>query len=74
MIIICFIIAWGISLSSCWTIYQNGRAGFMHIKRLHQIRCYNCKYFTDSCYLKCTVNPQIAGSEDAIDCRDYQPQ
>ncbi len=74
MVVICFIIAWGISIGSCLTIYQSWKAGFVHLKRLHQVPCHKCKYFTNSCYLKCTLNPQIACSEEAIDCRDYQPQ
>jgi hypothetical protein len=74
MVFICFLIAWSIAFGSCWTIYQNCKAGFIHVKKLHQVPCHKCQYFTNSCYLKCTVNPQIACSEDAIDCRDYQPQ
>jgi hypothetical protein len=74
MVIIRCILAWGMVISFCWAIYQNWKVGFVHIKKLHQVPCHKCKYFTDSCYLKCTVNPQIACSEDAIDCRDYQPQ
>ncbi len=74
MVFICFLIAWGIAFGSCWTIYRNWKAGFIYVKKLHQVPCHKCKYFTNSCYLKCTVNPQIACSEDAIDCRDYQPQ
>jgi hypothetical protein len=46
----------------------------MLIKQLHQVPCHDCKYFVNSRYLKCTVNPQIACSELAIDCHDYQAQ
>lgn len=74
MIILCCILAWGMAIGFCLTIYQNCKAGLFHVKRLHQVPCHKCKYFTNSCYLKCTINPQFACSEDAIDCRDYQPQ
>jgi hypothetical protein len=73
MIFICFGLAWGIVFSICWIIIQDCKAGFSYVKRLHQIPCCKCKYFTSSCYLKCTINPSFACSEEAIDCRDYQP-
>ncbi len=74
MTFICCIIAWGILLSWIWAIYRNFQVGVAHLQRLHQVPCYRCKYFVDSCYLKCTINPQTACSESAIDCRDYQAQ
>ncbi len=42
-----------------------------HLKRLHQIPCNRCAYFTGDYRLKCTVNPLIAMSETAIGCRDF---
>jgi hypothetical protein len=72
MILICSVLAWGIAFSICWTIVHQSQTGFIHVKRLHNVPCYNCKYFTNSCHLKCTVNPSVACSEAAIDCRDYQ--
>jgi hypothetical protein len=74
MIIVYSMLAWGMVIVLCWGIYENWMSGLIHIKKLHQVPCHKCKYFIDSSYLKCTVNPRIAGSEDAIDCRDYQPQ
>ena len=74
MILICFGLAWGMVFGACWIITRHWKTGYIHIQRLHQVPCHNCKYFTNSCYLKCTVNPHLACSEDAIDCRDYQPQ
>ncbi|WP_310427729.1 hypothetical protein [Chamaesiphon sp. VAR_48_metabat_135_sub] len=74
MVIICFILTWVTIISACLTLAHNWKTGFIYVKRLHQVPCHNCKYFTNSCYLKCTVNPHLACSEEAIDCRDYQPQ
>lgn len=48
--------------------------GFNHIKNLHQIPCANCVYFTNNYCLKCTLHPTEAMSENAIACRDFQPQ
>ena len=42
-----------------------------HLKRLHQIPCDKCAYFTGDYRLKCTVNPTTAMSEQAIGCRDF---
>ena len=42
-----------------------------HLKRLHQIPCDKCAYFTGDYRLKCTVNPIGAMSEQAIGCRDF---
>lgn len=39
-------------------------------KRMHQIPCSNCRFFTNDYRLKCTVNPHIANTEQAIDCPD----
>ena len=41
-------------------------------KQMHQIPCTQCRFFTNNYSLKCTVNPCIANTEEAIDCSDYQ--
>ncbi len=74
MILICFILVWGMVFSACLVLAHHWKIGVVYVKRLHQVPCHKCKYFTNSCYLKCTVNPHVACSEAAIDCRDYQPQ
>ncbi|MEO1131845.1 MAG: hypothetical protein AAFX40_03965 [Cyanobacteria bacterium J06639_1] len=43
-------------------------------RRMHQIPCPDCQYFTGEYRLKCTVCPHIALSEEAIGCRDFHPQ
>ena len=74
MVFICAGLAWGLVFSTFWMITHHWKTGFIYVKRLHQVPCHKCKYFTNSCYLKCTVNPHLACSEDAINCRDYTPQ
>ena len=41
-------------------------------KRMHQIPCTKCRFFTGDYRLKCTVNPHVANTEEAIDCPDRQ--
>ena len=41
-------------------------------KKMHQIPCTKCRFFTGDYRLKCTVNPSSANTEQAIDCSDYQ--
>ena len=41
-------------------------------KQMHQIPCTKCRFFTGDYRLKCTVNPNIANSEQAIGCSDFQ--
>ena len=52
-----------------WTA---ARDSIMTAKQMHQIPCSGCQYFTDDYRLKCTVNPTIANTEEAIECLDYQ--
>ncbi|MEL6931131.1 MAG: hypothetical protein AAFO95_21300, partial [Cyanobacteria bacterium J06600_6] len=40
-------------------------------KRMHQIPCTKCRYFTGDYRLKCTVNPAQANTEEAIGCSDF---
>lgn len=46
--------------------------GLDRLKRLHQIPCSRCAFFTGDYRLKCTVHPCKALSEEAIDCLDYE--
>ncbi|TVP69771.1 MAG: hypothetical protein EA342_02765 [Leptolyngbya sp. LCM1.Bin17] len=46
--------------------------GIRRLRRLHQIPCYRCRFYTGSPYLKCPVHPIDAGSEVAITCQDYE--
>jgi hypothetical protein len=43
-------------------------------KRMHQIPCTKCRFFTGDYRLKCTVNPSLANTELAIGCGDYRHQ
>ena len=41
-------------------------------RKMHQIPCTKCRFFTGDYRLKCTVNPSIANTEEAINCPDCQ--
>ncbi|MDB9313979.1 hypothetical protein PN462_12775 [Spirulina sp. CS-785/01] len=56
-----------------WNLGQMLQNGLAYFKRLHQIPCNNCTFFTGDYYLKCTIHPYTACSEQAINCRDFEP-
>lgn len=56
-----------------WRLLSMIEQAVNHLKRLHQIPCDKCVYFTGDYRLKCTVNPLAAMSETAIGCRDFLP-
>jgi hypothetical protein len=70
---ICFITAWSLIVLVSWSTWAAMRDGVKSAKRLHQIPCANCAFFTGDYHLKCTVHPATALSEDAIYCPDYEP-
>lgn len=74
MTLVCLLIAWGLSIGTFITILVSCTQGFRYVGKLHSVPCSKCQYFTDSQYLKCTVHPNLACSEEAIDCRDFSPQ
>jgi hypothetical protein len=69
---LCFVMAWGLILIMGWSIVAALRDGMQRVKQLHEIPCANCRFFTNSYHLKCSVHPSIALSEEAIGCRDYE--
>lgn len=56
-----------------WAICVAFQDGMARLKRLHQIPCDRCAYFTGNTYLKCTVQPCRAFTEDALGCIDFEP-
>ncbi len=69
---ICFGCAWLLMALFFWNIWYGVRATWARARQMHQVPCSNCVFFTNNHRLKCTVHPNIANSESAIDCRDYQ--
>ena len=70
-LVLCFSVWTVVTALLFWRLIAIAKQGVNHLKRLHQIPCDNCAYFTGDYRLKCTVNPTIAMSETAIGCRDF---
>lgn len=68
----CFVLAWGIVILTVWNLIAAARDGLYKAQKMHKIPCANCRFFTQSYHLKCTIHPKIALSEEAINCRDYE--
>ena len=73
MLTICFICLW-VSMMAMFfiSIIQAYKHGITHLKRLHQIPCSKCDFFTNDYRLKCTVHPVQACTEEAIHCLDFE--
>ncbi|MEM7713115.1 MAG: hypothetical protein AAF349_05965 [Cyanobacteria bacterium P01_A01_bin.68] len=69
---ICFVCAWSLVILAAWSMWSAAKDGIATAQQMHQIPCTGCQYFTDDYRLKCTVNPSIANTEEAIECMDYQ--
>jgi hypothetical protein len=68
---ICFFCAWILCLMLIWTVVTAIADVVKRSKLMHQIPCSNCQYFTNNYRLKCTVRPNLASTEQAINCPDY---
>ncbi len=63
------------AIATClWNAFSTFRQGIAYVKKLHQIPCDRCAFFTGDYRLKCTVRPYSALTEDAINCNDYEPR
>lgn len=60
-----------ILLFCAWRMLYTLQEGTSYVRRLHQIPCSHCAYFTGDYRLKCAVNPISALTEEAIGCGDY---
>jgi uncharacterized protein YpmS len=69
---ICFVTAWAITILIFINIWIATQATFKTAQKMHNIPCHKCQFFTNNYRLKCTVNPYIANTEEAIGCKDYQ--
>lgn len=70
---LCLLSASSLLVVFLWSIWIALRDGVAQIKRLHQVPCSRCAYFTGDYRLKCTVHPCKALTEEAINCIDYEP-
>ena len=70
---VCFVTAWTLVVLLMGNIWIAARNGIGSVKRLHQIPCAGCQFFTGDYLLKCTVHPTSALTEEAITCSDFYP-
>ncbi len=69
---ICFVLAWSMVAIGGWTIWSAVRDSVSRARRMHQIPCAGCRYFSGNYALKCPVHPYEALSEAAIGCPDFE--
>ncbi|ADI62682.1 hypothetical protein [Trichormus azollae] len=72
LIPICFVIAWTVIILVFMNLWAATKDTIKTAQKMHKIPCHNCQFFTKNYRLKCTVNPYIANTEEAIGCKDYQ--
>lgn len=68
---LCFLSAWLLSALVLLTVFGAAKDIVERSKQMHQIPCSDCQFFTNNHRLKCTVNPHIACTEEAVGCSDY---
>ena len=56
-----------------WNFWKVLKAGISQLRRLHQVPCSRCVFFTGDHRLKCTVHHSKALSQDALNCLDFEP-
>lgn len=72
MNLFCILGIWLITVCFCLSVCFAVQDGVARLKRLHQVPCSGCAYFTGEYRLKCAVHPRRALSELAIGCTDYE--
>ncbi|AHB89402.1 hypothetical protein NK55_10815 [Thermosynechococcus sp. NK55a] len=68
---ICFCFAWLLLAILAWDLWQLTQEGLAIARRLHQIPCARCRFFSGDYRLKCSLHPDWAATEAAIQCPDY---
>ena len=57
-----------------FSVVRAFKEGAKQVQKLLRIPCYKCDFFTNDYRLKCTVNPTLACSEEALECIDFEPK
>jgi hypothetical protein len=66
------VLIWLVLVSFFLAVCLAVQDGVARLRRLHQVPCSRCAFFTSNHHLKCTVHPCKALSEEAINCLDYE--
>lgn len=69
---ICFVAAWGLVSLVGLSLWTAARDSVRVAQRMHQIPCASCQFYTNTHFLKCPVHPSEAGTEDAVNCMDFE--
>lgn len=69
---LCAFCAWSIVILAAVSFCLMLNKGTKHLKKLHDIPCSGCDFFTNDYRLKCTIHPCKACSEEAIGCIDFE--
>ncbi len=72
LVMLRFLLACSVVGIFAWSFFSALASSFAIAKRMHQIPCTKCRFFTNDHRLKCTAQPYIANTEEAIHCTDYQ--
>ena len=72
MTIILSFMACGSVLYFVYSLGNTSVEGWKQLRRMHQVPCSRCMYFTGDYNLKCSVRPCDALTEQAIGCRDFE--
>jgi hypothetical protein len=67
-----FVSAWVLLFLLGWTLVRGIADLITRSKKMHAIPCTNCKFFTNDYRLKCTVQPRLANTEQAVSCPDFR--
>lgn len=75
MLAICFICFWVFMMAIfSLSVIKASKEAAINLKKLHEIPCYRCDFYTRDHRLKCTVHPLTACSEEALGCLDFEPK
>ncbi len=68
----CPLVIWLVLLCFFCAIFFAIQDGFLYLRKLHQIPCNRCSFYTGETCLKCTIHPYKAFTEEAISCEDWE--
>jgi hypothetical protein len=64
--------AWSFVALAIVQVWRMFTVGLVQARRMHQVPCSNCRYFSGDYTLKCTLHPHNACTFAAIGCHDYE--
>ena len=72
--LLCPIAIWLVLLFFFTALFLAIAEAWVLLRKVHRIPCSRCVFCTGDYRLKCAVHPARAFSEEAIDCRDFEPE